>query len=140
LTGNKYRELLKTLNLHKALECQLHAGFRPDFHHSVSKYESHYLPGSDDLKWKPPPLTEDYSKLGTKDTSKMKRAITKYWKTMTPEQKALEIAKRRRNASEWRRKSDVKGTIRLRDFTTKYIVINTKKQKDHAKRTKKFSP
>lgn len=135
MTGKQYRELLKSLNLTKALETQMHTGFRPDFHHVVNKYESHYLPGGDDRKWRPPPLSEDYSKLGKVAKPGMKESIRNWWKSLTPEQRAIQIAKRKANAAKWRDKAKRKGTIEIKHFATRYLVVATKNTTTNANQT-----
>lgn len=126
MTGARYRKLLLKLGLHAALKTQLHAGFRPDFHHELSKYDSHYLAGSDYKKAKPPPLTEDYSKLGRGTNLRSKWGSRKWWASLTPAQRAIQVEKRRRNASNWPIKSKAKGHIFTRYFVTKYTVIRQK--------------
>lgn len=133
MNGKSYVALLKHLGLHAALKTQLHAGFRPDFHHVVNKYESHYLPGADDKKYRPPPLTEDYSNLGKVAKPGMKQAIRNWWSSLSPEQRAIQIAKRKTNASKWRDKAKRNGTIEIKHFATKYLVVASKNTTTNAK-------
>jgi hypothetical protein len=133
LNGNKYREMLKSLGLDKALQSQLHTQFKPEFQHAVSKYEYEYIQGSDNKKHRPPPLTEDYSTLGNAASEEKKNKVRDHWKRLTPKQRAMRIAKLRANAVKWREKAIRKGTIELREYTTKYIVIAESKNKTNAK-------
>lgn len=139
LTGDKYRELLKKLELNKALECQMHKGFKSDFSHGISKYEREYLPGSSSARAMPPPLTEDLSHLCDPRKEKSKQAITNYWKNMTPEQRAIQIAKRKESGSKWRSRATENGTIEMRHFVTPAIIKQTKTKKTNAKPDRKSS-
>ena len=130
MNGKQYRELLGRLNLNKALKSQLHAGFRPDFHHDLVRVDSHYLPNASDTRPMAPPLTEDYSMLGKSSHAKRQTGPTEYWAKMTPEQRRIQKAKRSQNAKDWHTKAKAKGTICVKDFVAKYTIKNRKpKQK-----------
>lgn len=126
MNGEQYRKLLGNLSLNKALSSQLHSGFKPDMQQAVGKHESMFLPGSNDLKVKPPPLTEDYSMLGKAPGEKAKNGSRKFWANLTPAQRKIEIEKRRKNAKQWRLKFAGTGVLKTRHFVGDYIVKKTK--------------
>jgi hypothetical protein len=128
MNGEQYRKLLQDLNLNKALNSQLHSGFKPEMYQAAPKHEPSYLPGSNDLKFRPPPLTEDYSNLGKVGGQKAKDGSRKFWANLTPAQRKIEIEKRRKNAKNWRTKFAGTGALHTRHFVGKYITKQPKQK------------
>ena len=76
---------------------QLGDKFKPDYEPLYEHIPAYF---SEDRRMaKPPPLTEDLSRLNGKGTERIKSAVKKVWDAMTPEQrrKRSELLARNRN-------------------------------------------
>lgn len=128
MNGTEYRKLLEHLGLTKALQTQLHKGFKPEFGYVEGAYEPLYNPNADGRRVRPPPLTEDLSNYGKPTNPRAKWGSRNYWNNLTPAQRKVACAKRRQNALKWLEKRKTHKGIRVGDFIRSYIVINTKKK------------